>query len=189
MEMTLFFETYKNIKNYLMQNGYKNEIEFVENRTFDDMTADDFFNQYVYVLCNSGMKNQVAEQIYNKYLKYGASAINHFGKKQAIELAKVMYRIWFSSLDLRLTDEKKLEFIGGLPWIGQITKYHLARNLGIDVAKPDRHLSRLAKKLGYDNVQKMCKEISERTGDRIGTVDVVLWRASNLGLVEELINK
>ena len=70
-----------------------------------------------------------------------------------------------------------------LPWIGPITKYHLARNLGIDVAKPDRHLVRLAKRFGYNEstgVQQMCEELAERTRDRIGVVDVVLWRYANL---------
>jgi len=75
---------------------------------------------------------------------------------------------------------EQLEYLKSLPWIGDITKYHLARNLGLDVAKPDRHLMRLAKIFKYDDVQKMCQDVAERSKDRIGTVDVVLWRYCNL---------
>jgi hypothetical protein len=39
---------------------------------------------------------------------------------------------------------ERLEYLGSLPWIGAITKYHAARNFGVDCVKPDIHLTRLA---------------------------------------------
>ena len=74
----------------------------------------------------------------------------------------------------------KIEYLDSLPMIGPITKYHLARNLGIDCAKPDRHLVKLAKYFGYPSVQQMCEDISKESGYRIGTVDVILWRYCNM---------
>jgi len=70
----------------------------------------------------------------------------------------------------------KVEYVASLPMMGPITKYHLARNIGIDCAKPDRHLQRLAARFGYSDVQTMCGEIAKKSGYRIGTVDLILWR-------------
>ncbi len=107
----------------------------------------------------------------------------YLGKKQFIHrLKSVVFLLisdkqWFEKLQ---HSPCKIIYLGSLPFIGDITKYHLARNLGIDVAKPDRHLTRLAKIFHYDDVQEMCKYLSDKTGDRIGTVDVVLWRYCTL---------
>lgn len=77
----------------------------------------------------------------------------------------------------------KLEFCGGLPWIGGITKYHLAKNFGAQVAKPDVHLQRLADAEGV-TPQQLCERLAVETGYKVPTVDVVLWRACATGLVK-----
>jgi len=63
---------------------------------------------------------------------------------------------------------------------GPITKYHLARNLGVDCVKPDRHLARLAERFGYGTPDAMCRAIQDELGGRLGTIDAVLWRYCNL---------
>jgi hypothetical protein len=63
-----------------------------------------------------------------------------------------------------------------LPYIGAITGYHLAKNLGADVAKPDRHLVRLAESQGFCDVHSFCSAIAGATGDPLRVVDVILWR-------------
>jgi len=68
-----------------------------------------------------------------------------------------------------------------LPYIGPITAYHLAKNLGADVAKPDRHLSRFAARLGFADVQDLCSAISRATGDSRRLVDLILWRSLEQG--------
>ena len=67
-----------------------------------------------------------------------------------------------------------------LPFIVPITVYHLAKNYGFDCAKPDRHLVRIA---GAEGTHELCARLARETGDRIATVDVVIWRAANLKLV------
>jgi hypothetical protein len=69
-----------------------------------------------------------------------------------------------------------LAALEALPFIGTVTKWHLAKNLGLDVAKPDRHLLRIAARFGYDDVQRMCHDICEFCGERISVADLVLWR-------------
>jgi len=74
-----------------------------------------------------------------------------------------------------------MAFLASLPWIGEITKYHLGKNLGtLDTAKPDRHLVRIA---GAEGAHALCARLARATGDKVATVDVVIWRAANLGLL------
>ena len=160
--------------------GYKQEIDYVEERRFSDITAEIFQWEFVYVVLNSGMKNQVAEKIFQNYVKIGLDAVKHPLKKKAVAESEVKYKCWFRMLKDRKTDLERLEYLEALPHIGKVTKFHLARNIGLNVAKPDRHLSRIAEICGYVDVQLMCKELSEKTGARVGTVDVVLWRFCNL---------
>ena len=78
--------------------------------------------------------------------------------------------------------EDTLEFCGTLPYMGDIIKYHLAKNLGFDCIKPDRHLVRIAEKYETDPFT-MCQKLSDRLGDSLNTVDTVIWRAANLRLI------
>jgi hypothetical protein len=73
-----------------------------------------------------------------------------------------------------------LKILQSLPYIGPVTCYHLAKNIGLQVAKPDRHLTRLAHSVGYSDVQQFCKYISLQTGDNIPVVDIVLWRFASI---------
>jgi hypothetical protein len=76
----------------------------------------------------------------------------------------------------------KLAFIEILPWIGPITRWHVAKNFGLDVIKPDRHLVRVATAASC-TPQALCAKIAAHTGDCLPLVDTVLWRAGNLGLI------
>jgi 3-methyladenine DNA glycosylase/8-oxoguanine DNA glycosylase len=62
-----------------------------------------------------------------------------------------------------------------LPGIGRVTKYHLARNLGFDVVKPDLHLERLRKWYGFTSSLQMCEMLAHMYEERLGVVDFVLW--------------
>lgn len=178
-------EFYSQAKQYVIQNGFQWELDIVEKRKFADQYPDDFLREYVYVVCNSGMKNQIAEKIFQRWWKFGYKSIGHPGKREAVKQAeknknKIFNDLPCNCITVKIPISETLEYLESLPWIGKITKYHLARNIGLDVAKPDRHLVRIADHLGYSDIQQMCKKVSEYFGDRIGTVDVVLWRYCNL---------
>lgn len=178
---------YEDARKKIIELGYDREITWAENVNFEDQTPHDLMREYVWVVVNSGMKNQVAERIFKRFSVEGIDAITHKGKKDAIKQMfepvgkdrKPRYQLVFEKLK-ELNDVEKIEYFEKLKWIGGITKYHLAKNLGIDCAKPDRHLVRLAEKFGYENVQDLCMDISKDTGDRVGVIDVVLWRYANL---------
>jgi hypothetical protein len=65
-------------------------------------------------------------------------------------------------------------------YIGPITVFHIAKNIGIAVAKPDRHLQRLARSSGFDSVGEFCGTIASFLGEDIRLVDSVLWRFATM---------
>lgn len=174
---------YLSLKEKLLSHGYEKEITWAETvwPPPDSMT---FFCEYAWVVINSGMKNQVAINIWER-VKYALSkgcqvftVFRHPGKSKAIQNAWDNREKLFQEYLLQPA-EKKLAWLEALPWIGPITKFHLAKNLGMDVCKPDRHLVRIAGRYGK-TPEELCSSLSQATGDRIGVVDQVIWRAANL---------
>lgn len=147
--------------------------------------ADDFASEAIFVICNSGMKNTVARRIFEKVMAAIAAgqsaqiAFGHAGKAAAIDY---IWRRRAELLAAYLATDDKVEFCASLPWIGKITKYHLAKNFGAQVAKPDVHLQRLADREGA-TAQALCERLAAATGYGIATVDVLLWRACANGII------
>lgn len=158
--------------------------------------ADAFASEAIFVICNSGMKHTVARTIYNKVqdaLERGTpvrDVFKHEGKAAAIEwIWRERAALYARLMAIVLTSEgaetgqKLLAFCEALPWIGGITKYHLAKNFGADVAKPDVHLQRLADREGT-TPQALCERLAAATCWRVATVDTLLWRACAVGLLD-----
>jgi hypothetical protein len=147
-----------------------------------------FALEAVFVICNSGMKNTVARGIYNRCeaaLVAGTPVIDvfkHAGKVAAIESIWAR-RVHLLAEFLATAPLDRLAWIEALPWIGGITKYHLAKNYGMDVAKPDVHLQRLADREAC-TTQDLCARLAVETGWRIATVDTLLWRACANGVMD-----
>lgn len=175
---------YKILRSGVIARGYKDEYEWAQN-VKAPKDALEFFCEYSWVVLNSGMKNTIARKIWDRIQdaiakkKTVSSVFGHVGKAKAIQEAwdkrEERFRLYQISDDLVL-------FCESLPWVGQITKWHLAKNLGADVAKPDRWLIRVAEATG-ETVQGLCARIAKESGDRIATVDLVLWRACSIGLL------
>ncbi len=108
-----------------------------------------------------------------------STAFGHPGKVKAID------EIWKRRValyrKLNKTDDL-IAFCATLPWTGPITKFHLAKNLGADVAKPDVHLNRLAEPEGV-TAQELCDRLATETGYRAATIDLILWRACADGII------
>lgn len=63
-----------------------------------------------------------------------------------------------------------------LPYIGPITVRHLAKNIGVETAKPDRHLARVSSRLGFADTASLCAAIAYATGERVSIIDLIIWR-------------
>lgn len=168
--------------------GFGDDVVWSENAG-PPADADEFASEAIFVICNSGMKNTVARRIYERVMvaleagKPARDAFGHKGKAMAIGTIWLNRAILFDAYMKLRTDDERLEWIAHLPWIGGITKYHLAKNFGVDVAKPDVHLQRLADHHG-EAVQDLCERLGRETGLKARTIDLILWRACAEGMID-----
>lgn len=177
-------ETYLDLKFKVIDAGYEGEVGWAESLR-PCTSAGKFRDEYIWVVLNAGMKEQVAREIYrkiNEAMQIEIPIEEVFGHKGKVEAIKKMNDSYEANFAMFLDVTDKLAFLETLPWIGKITKYHLAKNLGIDHVKPDRHLVRIAKKYKTTCLE-MCKKLANETGDRLSVIDVVIWRAANLGFI------
>jgi hypothetical protein len=88
--------------------------------------------------------------------------------------------------------EQLVQWCGSLSFVGDDTQFQLAKNFGADVCKPDIWLCRLtgipdrprkAVRVRFPACMALCRPLSEVTGDRIATVDSLLWLACNKGIL------
>jgi hypothetical protein len=176
--------TYLDLRSSLIDKGYAEEIDWQENL----MPVSDaivFRNEAIWVILNSGMKAQVASLIHTRIFQAKndgrdiSEAFGHKGKVAAIKRIMAEYPEMFAGY---LNAEDKVEYLESIPFIGPITKWHLAKNLGHDCVKPDRHLVRIAKTCGMDCLE-LCAQLSRESGDKVSVIDMVLWRSANLGMI------
>ena len=182
--MTL--ERYMVMRQAVWAAGFREEYEWANNIKPPE-TAVELFCEYSWVVINAGMKEQIARKIWKKVkdaIINGwemSSVFGHEGKVKAIEEGWRHQQKRFELFKQAEMSGTILEFCESLPYIGKITKYHLAKNLGAQVAKPDRWLERVAKQSG-ETVQDLCERLAKESGDRITAVDNTIWRMCNLGL-------
>ncbi len=193
-------KAYRQVKEYVVNSGYRKEIEWQENRNFSDTTESDFLREGAWVIVNSGMRESVVRKFFRDlslcFFEWESAkkiceaecfcfeaAIKVFNNNRKIaaiiSMAAQVFNIGFKRLKERLSNAP-IEYLQTFQYIGPVTSYHLAKNLGLQVAKPDRHLVRLSNFLQFENVQQLCSVIAQHTGDAISVVDIVLWRFATL---------
>lgn len=156
--------------------------------------ADEFALELIFVICNSGMKYGVARGIFERVrdaIIDGQSATEVFGHKHktaSIDEIWAERNLLFRSYCALQSDEQKLRFLEDLPHIGSITKYHAAKNFGLDVCKPDVHLQRLADREGV-TAQVLCERLQRDLSYvgrkyKVATIDTILWRACADGILD-----
>lgn len=184
--MKVTAEIYREVRARLAGLGHGGDWEWAQNVKAPE-TAEALAAEYTWVVLNSGMKAQVARGIMDRVWpqllagKPLAPVFKHVGKANAIAHVYRNRRDYLASFRMEAPADP-VAWCESLPWIGPITKYHLAKNLGVDCAKPDRWLVRLAF-AGDEDVDQLCGRLARETGDRVATVDVVLWRACAVGLL------
>jgi len=175
---------YVKIKHEVLERGYLKEIvHYIE---LKPCTSPDIFaSEAIWVILCSGMKEQIARKIEQRVWE----AINNggrielvFGHEGKAKAISYIFNNRFRLFNSFLTSPNQLDFLESLPWIGPRTKYHLAKNLGMDACKPDRHLVRIAGRYGMTPVE-LCEKLARESRDKVAVVDAVLWRAANLGMV------
>ena len=187
-------------KAVVLSEGFGREIEWQDHVQLSGVGESAFLREAAWVVLSSGMREAV---IRNKFAAFSgafyhwqsahqitknarecrknASAIfGHFGKIDSIiQIATLIHQKGFEAFKCNVRSGG-VSFLQSLPFIGPITSFHLAKNIGLDVVKPDRHLLRISALAGYSSASEMCQLISQAVGDRLSVVDLVVWRYATL---------
>lgn len=164
--------------------------------TFRRMRADDFLEEYAWVVYAAGFKEAILEKKFPALKKaFKGFKVQHVCKisdaspilkvfnyerkaRNIIEGSRMIAGDWFAKLK-KCKPKQAVNTLDKLPGIGPINKNQLARDIGLaDVAKPDIWIQRITKVFGFSHYKKMIKYLSEKTGEKKGVVDLILWRFS-----------
>jgi len=177
-EFTFIF--FEQVILFIKNSEFANEMEWQNKLEFEDVNIKQFFEEFVWVVLSAGISNAAALSMFQNFKQtFDPTVIAHPSKRAAIIKGLNSQVKWFNEMKSKKTEREVVEYFGTLPWIGKITKYHLAKNLGIDCVKPDRHLVLLAKKFKWDNPRIMCEWLGERFNMKLRVIDVMLWRYCN----------
>ena len=187
-------------KNYVINKGFASEIDWQEKIKYEEITEQQFLHEISWVIIASGLNDAVVRKIFpaikesmfgfknskliidnkRKCLKSSLKVFNHKGKIQAIlYAADYISTNTFKKVKAQILNEG-IAFLQTFPYLGKATSFHLAKNIGIEVAKPDRHLVRISNALGFKNPNDLCGIIANKVNERISTIDIVLWRYATL---------
>ena len=194
------FDVYVDVKELVISSGFGSEIDWQTDVCLSEINETDFLREGAWAILSAGMRESVVRSKFpalsDAFLDWqSADAIavhrcqcsraalqifRHELKINAIiDLALTICAEDFFSVKQRIIGEG-VEYLESFYFIGPITRYHFAKNIGLNVAKPDRHLCRISELFGYDSPQAFCQEIAFRTGDSISVVDSVIWRFATL---------
>lgn len=191
---------YLDAKAAVIDAGYAWEIDWQDDVSPDDVTETTFLRETAWVILSSGMRTSVVagifQQISRSFLDWtsgcaiqncrekcrqGAlSVFAHEGKVEAIlAVAQTVCREGFQHVFGRVKQEG-IAYLQTFPYLGPATSRHLAKNLGFNVVKPDRHLVRIARAAGFSSPDQFCEAVSHLTGEKMSVVDAVVWRFATL---------
>jgi hypothetical protein len=190
---------YLTAKTFVIERGFAHEIVWQSSTALADPSPSAFVREAAWVVLSAGMSESVIRGLFSRLCAamYGfdpvalsrnrerarVAALTTFGHEKKIsailDIAATTSRIGPDGLRAALIDDPE-HFLRSLPYIGPVTWRHLAKNLGLPVAKPDRHLVRIASATGRESVDGLCNEIARWLGEPVAVVDLVFWRWSVL---------
>lgn len=175
---------------------YPDEVDWAKSispETFKNLRSKRFLYHYCWVVYASGFKVSTIEAIFPdlkiafkdfeledlakmKSIKPVLAIFNNERKATSfLEGSKVIAKEGFSAFKKRLQNAG-MDKLEELPGIGPITKFHLAKNIGlVDEAKPDVWLVRAADACS-STVDELVAFLSEKYSMSCHAVDVILWR-------------
>jgi hypothetical protein len=186
-------------KKFVIYKGFADEIDSSDENNFDKITEKQFLKEAAWVILSSGMSYSVISKKFDlisdvmmqwevnminsdslECKNNALKIINHPGKINAIILiSNELSKEGFDHIKKCILSDG-IEFLKKFPFIGPATSYHLAKNIGFNVSKPDRHLIRISKATGFSSPAELCNALSNLISEKISTIDLVLWRYATL---------
>ncbi len=161
------------------------------------LTESEFLSELAWCILNVGMRERVIRNVFPYIRKcfwdFESASDIYLTGETCVELAMIRFgharklkaiveacghilsEGGFARFREQITSDP-LEACSKFHYIGPVTIWHLLRNIGVDCAKPDRHLQRLAQAVGFSDPQEFCRQVAVQTGERIGVIDMVFWR-------------
>ncbi|MDR1812115.1 MAG: hypothetical protein LBQ87_04765 [Candidatus Fibromonas sp.] len=204
------------IEKHIIDSGLgedKDSFETIKKRLLKPpvLNAEEFAEECIYVILAGGFRQKIAKKKFGEIMNF----INSGGEvceKNLLAIfrnankIRAIVKIWNNRKNFRdgfyelENESEKLNCLAKLPHIGEITKNHLARNLGISNVKYDVWIQRLGIALGKSDLQegfplneevkKLCDRmfarIEKETGLNKGYIDVVLWKACQTEILKFL---
>ncbi len=189
-------EFFEEAKAYSTISALQDEVEWQRSRDWHAFCEADLLREGAWVILCTGFRETIVRKSFG-YISLAfcdwesaasivaaaslcrataLAAINNERKIDAIiALADQVNTLGFCDLKYRIIDDPVRE-LQKLPYIGPITAMHLAKNLGFNCAKQDRHLARLSAALGYTDATELCAAIAFANGEKLSVVDLILWR-------------
>lgn len=192
--------TYLDAKEAVLAEGFSDEIDWQHEVCLSLLTESVFLREAGWVVFSTGFKEAIIRQ---KFGDLSDAFLNWKSARSIVQRKKLCRRdalkvfchekkvdavlqiaelvaeegfgyvkdcVWKSGID----------FLRELPFVGPVTAFHLAKNIGIPVVKPDRHLMRIAHTAGYNSPDELCTVISNIVGDPLPVIDLVIWRYATL---------
>ena len=181
---------------YVELAGLQSEVEWQGSVSTDGFTESDLLREAAWVILCSGFRESVVRRRFDyislcfcdwesaaEILKVSSVCLgsaergfHNVAKLNAIlGVAELVDRVGFASLKKDVIADP-ITTLRRLPFIGPTTVWHLAKNLGYDVAKPDRHLARIAKQLGFSDAFHFCGALALESGKQTRVIDLIVWR-------------
>lgn len=191
---------YLTAKDAVVARGFAWEIDWQAERRLDRIGESDFLRESAWTVLSAGFREAVVRRLFGPICEaflgmQSAAAIqanraccrrdalkvfNNRRKVTAIlDIVSIVNEMGFERVRRQIAQDD-VRFLQTLPYIGAVTAFHLAKNLGLPVVKPDRHLQRIAAAAGFSSPLELCQLISDHLGDPVQVVDVVLWRYATL---------
>jgi hypothetical protein len=181
---------------YISASGLQQELSWQRRVDFEQFTETQLLREAAWVILCSGFRESIVRRIFDHVsLSFcdwesaelivkskdlcRTAALASFRNERKLDAlwrtAELVHLSGFSSFKAQVLQDPITQ-LQTLPYIGPITAVHLAKNLGLDVAKPDRHLVRLSRHFGYRCTNDLCCDIASVTGEQVKVIDLALWR-------------
>lgn len=186
---------YLEAKRTVLDAGFGSEVVWQSSRRMADVDEREFLSEAAWVIMSSGLSERAVRSSFLHVSKafrdftssadicrhqelWCAEALRHFAHRGKIfgiaRCAQIVHEAGFEAFAADLSRDP-LATLRAIPYLGTVTSRHLAKNLGLLISKPDRHLVRTAEALGH-SVEDLCAIVGRSVGDAINVVDLVLWR-------------
>lgn len=195
-DLTAAMKFFSKAWSYVEQAGLLGEVVWQREANFAEFTESELLREHAWVALCSGFRESAVRRVFDHvslcYCDWeSAEAIvsageicsttaayafaNRLKLRGILSTARYINNIGFEEFKQSVLADP-INRLQALPFIGPVTSWHLAKNLGLNVAKPDRHLVRVSERLGFRSADAFCRELATTTGEQAKVVDLIVWR-------------